>query len=380
MKRTSSIQGARLVALCAMIWSVLGVAASPPVFSVHFLGNISDGEYSQVYGINNAGQAVGVVAGSASDCPNACPVIWEGTTPTILESVQGADGYGPLSINNSGQVAGTVIFPNFTVTTLAATWINGTPTLLPAPTAQFYASYAFSINDSGQIVGAVQGGNNAGGGIAVVATVWNGLTPSLLDTPPGCGAESQANGINNNGLIVGYVDCYGYLIDPAVLWRGTTFTLLELDGTVYRAGGGVAVNDLGLIVGYAANEAGFLEAAAWPQGALTYLGILAGGNSSSATAVNSHGVIVGTSNYNNSDQASETHAVLWSHAGAQLQDLNELISPELAAQLVLTQATGINDECSIVVNGYNQSKKEGPRLIGAFLLTLNDPASCANGL
>jgi uncharacterized membrane protein len=375
VRTLSAGQWTSLLAVAALGSSSLCLAAKPPTFSVQILGNISNAEYAYVYGINNAGDAVGEVGGSASTCPNSCAVIWHGVTPTLLEQVQGAEGYGFLSINNSGQVAGTVEFPD--LNDLAVTWINGTPTLLSAPTAQFYESYAFSINDSGQIVGSVQGGNNVGGGVAVVGTVWNGLTPSLLDTPPGCGAESSARGINNNGLIVGTVDCYGYLLEPAVVWRGTTVTLLQEPNDQGAYGFAFAVNDVGLAVGSASHANG-IQAAAWPRGIFTYLGTLPNGSTSSATAVNTQGVIVGTSNI--APQSTEIHAVVWNAVGADAQDLNTLIGPEVAEQITLTTPTGINNHCAIVVNGYNQTKKLGPKVPAAFLLTPTDPSSCGIGL
>ena len=56
------------------------------------------------------------------------------------------------------------------------------------------------------------------------------------------------------------------------------------------------------------------------------------------------------------------HAALWSHNGG--------------APFDLTEATGINDSCSIVVNGFDRKTNA----VEAFLLTLIDASNCVNGL
>jgi hypothetical protein len=52
-------------------------------------------------------------------------------------------------------------------------------------------------------------------------------------------------------------------------------------------------------------------------------------------------------------------------------------SAAAAKEYVLTAATGINDSCSIVANGY--AKKTGATVSVGFLLTPTDSSGCANG-
>jgi hypothetical protein len=68
----------------------------------------------------------------------------------------------------------------------------------------------------------------------------------------------------------------------------------------------------------------------------------------------------------------------WSgiRSGNAPQDLNTLIAPSVEKTLLLLQAVGINNDCSIVVNGAYYNPPTG----SSFLLTLNDPSMCANGV
>ncbi len=370
MKRTMSHeQLSRVFAVCTVLLAPACWAAQP-MFSVQILRKIPGATASAVYGINNAGQAVGTISGSSSVCPNACVVIWNGISPTLLGTVPGASGYGPLSINNLGQVAGTAQYG--VSGTKAAVWVDGTPTLLPLPAGESFASSATSINDKGQIAGSVQAENTFDN----KATVWNDSVPTLLDTPPCCGTDSSANAINDMGLAVGYVTTPGFLLNPAAVWHGASVKMLPEGTDGDLSGGAFAVNDDGLVVGEASTTFPAYEAAAWSGGELVYLGVLPSGFDSWATAVNAQGVIVGWSSV--SEDSSEIHAVLWGGIGAGIQDLNDLINPEVAGEVVLSEATGINNHCAIVADGYVQ--KPHVQYPVAVLLTLNDPSRCHKGL
>ncbi|HEY5101838.1 MAG TPA: hypothetical protein VII70_03575 [Steroidobacteraceae bacterium] len=71
-------------------------------------------------------------------------------------------------------------------------------------------------------------------------------------------------------------------------------------------------------------------------------------------------------------------AVLWSSTSAAApQDLNKLMSAAVAKEFVLTGATGINDNCTIVANGHTRADMVNNV---AFLLKPLDPSSCVTGL
>jgi uncharacterized membrane protein len=86
--------------------------------------------------------------------------------------------------------------------------------LAPAPGDDF--SFAFGVNDAGQVAGGTQGAT-------VNAAVWkNGTTPTVLPSVPGTNSGGTAYAINNSGQVVGvsYYDSNGDSI--ATAWNGTT--------------------------------------------------------------------------------------------------------------------------------------------------------------
>lgn len=348
--------------------------AQTPTFTVQVLGDISGGAAVYVSGVNDANEAVGAAGEGTSVCPHGCAVIWHGGTPTLLKT-QPNMGSGATAINNAGQVAG-YMFPESSVLYTAVVWNNGTPTLLPAPSPQFEYSLAYAINDAGQVAGYAFGS----GGVPSEAAVWNGLTPLILGGVPGC-TTGVALGINGNGLIVGYLGCGKEGVSEPAVWKGTTATLLPIPikPTVGGRGGeAFAANDSGLIVGSSTNagnnDINPFNATAWANAVVTALGPFpTKEGSSSATAVNKQGIIVGKSTW---VVGQLTHAALWSPIGTTPQDLNLLIGTAARAEFTLTEATGINNNCSIVANGFSNKTLASK----AFLLKLSDPSTCANGL
>jgi len=354
MKRTSASR--RLSFFLAVGVPLLSTVAfgQTPMFSVKRLDLLPGQTQATAYGINNVGEVVGAVAGSRQ-CPTGCAVIWVNGSPTLLGAVAGATDTVGISINNAGQIAG--IADGDTIGFHAVIWNNGTPTLLPG--AYSTASNAAAINDAGQVVGTAE----------TSAVEWNGLTQTVLGLLPGY-TNAAGTGVNNNNLVVGGMCCDSNGDERSVVWHGTVPSLLPQLKKNVGANEGYAVNNSGLVVGEAGTGAG-PHGVAWANGVVTDLGTLA--VQSFAYAVNNRGVIVGQSNL---DDAANGHAVLWSKVGAPIQDLNKLISTTAASEVLLTRASSINDNCTIVVEGY--TRKTG--LYQALLLILNDPSKCVNGL
>jgi uncharacterized membrane protein len=365
----------KLLAVAALMGSAVCIAQSP-TFSVQVLHDFSGGAGSSVNGINNAGDAVGGAGGGSSVCPNYCAVIWHDGSPTALGAVEGASETVALSINNAGQIAGLAItgLPPAYPTDQAVIWNNGTPTLLPSPGPQYTQTYTAGVNDTGQVAGSATGLND--GNEVSVPVEWNGSTALVLSPVSGFTGPAYAAGINDNGLVVGTDDSGEFIGYPEpVAWQGTTATLLPKLEPPQGASGGkaLAVNDLGLVVGAIGNAAAFYgQAVAWANGVATALGVLRNGGFSAATAVNNRGVIVGEASTIGYD---ENHAVLWSRIGATIQDLNDLISASASGQFALTGASGINDSCAIVANGYYRRTNASV----ALLLTPTDPSFCTHG-
>jgi uncharacterized membrane protein len=368
MKRSTSAERWALLGFWALLLSAVGSTAQTPTFSVQVLRNTSGGVVVYVSGINNAGEAVGSAGEGTSACPYDCAIIWHDGRPTVLE-VEAEFGSQAIAINTAGQVVGEAYTAEILSPT-AVVWNHGTPTFLPGPNPQFPQTYVNSINDAGKVVGEASEVN-----VNIPETEaieWSGLTPTVLGTSPACTDGTEVGvptAINRDGIIVGYTGG-GHLCDEAVatVWRGTTAVLLGI-------GEPSAINNAGLIVGQSVATPG---ATAWVDGVSTPLPGTSDLLESMATAVNNLGIIVGT--IQGSDGGPPWippyHAVLWSSVSATPQDLNDLISTEDAAEYLLIEATGINDGCTIVVNGYTRRNYAQ----AAFLLKPTDPSSCVNGV
>jgi len=127
--------------------------------------------------INDRGQVVG----QTGDCISPFHgVLWDHDTVMDLGKL-GELQLAPRDINNKGQVVGFAFSPDFT-TFLAFLWQNGVATnlgTLPAPLG--IASFGFSVNEKGQVVGTSideQGDPHAFIWQQGVMTELNDLTPA----------------------------------------------------------------------------------------------------------------------------------------------------------------------------------------------------------
>ena len=160
------------------------------------------------------------------------------------------------------------------------------------------------------------------------------------------GSTSQANDINDSGEIVGTVS---EPVKRAVLWLGKS-NLIEL-GTLsnFNESEAVSISNNGTIAGNAIGlnfAPHFRRAVLWEPGKhlIRDLGALEGGEESRANDVNIRSEVVGTST---SDHGSR--AFIWTRTKGMV-DLNALIA---LPGVVLTEATGINNQGDIVAIGHN---------------------------
>jgi probable HAF family extracellular repeat protein len=353
----------RLLAIATPLLPAVCLAQSP-VFTVQSLG----GETPSVNGLNDAGDSVGTANEGIFPCPAGCATVWTGKVlETIYPEAYGSVGYG---INNASQVVGYAFTSaSATYPLEAVIWNDGKPSVLPSPGPQYTSTTAAAINATGQVVGTADVGDTESSSAAVV---WNGSTPAVLGLLPGYGSSS-ASGINDSGLIVGYLCCDDNMNPKAAVWHGSNPALLPTLAPSQAAGSkAVAVNNSGVVVGQANTTVQATHAVAWSQGVVTDLGTL-GGSRSFAKALNNRGIIVGYSD----TVSGQPHATIWASIGGPPQDLNALLTPTASERFVLTEATGINDSCTIVGNGVVRGNTNE---LVAVVLRLTDASLCVNGL
>jgi probable HAF family extracellular repeat protein len=265
--------------------------------------------------INNLGQAVGVTSlpsGSIS------PTIWAVSVP----SDPGANTRG---INDAGHVAGFQAGRATLTNGTSVTVLDNSVSSPPITTG----SQAYDVNNADQAVGSSYSVTNNNINTYVSrATLWSGGTTTDLGTLGG--KSSFAFDINNSGQIVGYSNpTLGSFATHATLWSGGIATDLDTLGGFSSAA--VGINDAGQIVGTAEIPGNNLRhGVLWDSGKMIDLGALAGGYSE-ANAINNLGQIVGT---------SDGKAFLWEKGV--MTDLNSLVNLSLGG-FILNNARGIND-------------------------------------
>src|SRR6516225_1616511 len=161
-------------------------------------------------------------------------------------------------------------------------------------------SYAFGINNHGEIVGVSQTSS-----FPFHAFLYSSGRVIDLGTLPD-GSYSTATAINAKGQIVGYSLTSGPGYGHAFLYdAGSMFDLGTLGGDSSWAG---AINDQSQVAGSADTSSGATHAVLFSSGTLIDLGILPGGTNSSAATINEIGEMAGEAD----TSSGATHAVLYS--------------------------------------------------------------------
>jgi probable HAF family extracellular repeat protein len=262
------------------------------------LGTLPGGSFSEAFAINDLRQVVGFSTHDEATCTESTgcwhAFLWENGTMTDLGALDGDVLSYAYSINNQGQIAGISNRGSSTDPWHAVVWDHGTITDLgPVPGAR--NTFAFGVNDKGQVAGSWEGPSGR------KPLLWSQGSTIALSTLPGS-TYTEAYKINNRGLVVGVSQTDR---PPAVLWtQGKIRDLGMLPDAAWSFGRDV--NNLGQVVGESLIPSSGHRAFVWEDGSMVDLGTLPGGTDSYARGVNDSGLIVGASH-----NGLRVRAVLW---------------------------------------------------------------------
>ncbi|MFN8571065.1 MAG: PKD domain-containing protein [Gemmatimonadaceae bacterium] len=299
------------------------------------LPDLPGGGFTQAFAINNAGEIVGE---SVVGAGGVRPVLWgTGGAPVDLGLPAGVPYGSARFITDSGYIAGATAFQQTALGT-PIQFRPGAPIAFPGLVPPTGVAYAWSVNNTGILVGSAR--NYTYPRRFERAVRWVNGQIEDLGVPNGM-AFTLGFGINDTGDIVGQTAADFLVGDRlAFVWRAGVFTLLPtLGGTQNNIA--YYIHNNGNIVGTSSDAAGAARPALWQGGQVRDLGAPVGSGLVEAFAVNATGMAVGHA----SPLGLET-AVLF--ANGQMVPLPQ---PPLGIPQT-TVAYGVNDAGQIVGSGY----------------------------
>jgi probable HAF family extracellular repeat protein len=314
-----------------------------------------------VSGINEKGEIVGQ---TFNDQSRARAFLWQKGRMTDLGDLGLANGQSPIlsafAVNRDSRVVGTSMGTKSPSPIRAFFWDHGRISDLGTVAGAGNDTFATSINDHGDIVGA---GYRSPGDLRALR--WVKKAPVELGGLPDGRIAVQAFGISEHADIVGYLSPGGAVgFAHAFIWTKGKFTDLgTLPGTNLSFAN--AVNELRQVVGQSLNTRapGTGRAFLWEEGSLLDLGKAASKHTSSeARAINKNGTVVGVS-------GTGSVTVAWVWREGVIKDLNTLIATDdpNRAFVQLVKAAGVNEHEQIAAQGYD--KRRGSAFIRGYLLT-----------
>jgi probable HAF family extracellular repeat protein len=324
-------------------------------YTVTDLGTLGGTSGTYAYGINDSGEVVGY-SYTTSGAQRA--FLYNNGTMQNLGALSGATGLSEAQgINSSGAVVGTMV--NSTGTLRAFLYENGTVHDLGSLGGAAGESEGYAINGSFEVVG---DSSIASGGSHPF--LYNNTMQDLgsLSTR----SPNGALGINDSGEVVGY-SYTASGVERAFLYNGTMQDLGSLGGA---DGGSCAygINNGGEVVGVSDTSSDGSHAFLYKNGTMQDLGTLIGVTGfSEAEGINNSGEVVGWSDTTHTAQSGVQDAFV--DMNGKMTDLN-IYLPQFTG-IHLDNATGVNDEGQIIVNGTDNGQD------CAFLLTPNEAPGSA---
>lgn len=254
---------------------------------------LTGGGENRAYGINSTG----VVTGWSASSAGTFAVRYNAGSVTSFGTLGGGNSYGQ-AINNIGEIAGSALLPKTQGNFPTHAVLYSGPTIKDLGTiTSGDDSFAYSINSNGTIVGYSGDQDQLDHATAFVwtPTTANGTTGSMVRVGSFGGNFSYAFGINDGGQIVGASGLPGDSVSHAFLKTGATMSDLgTLGGTTSEA---LGINNISMVVGDARNAAAVKHAFLYANGTIADLNNLipAGSNWTlqKATAINDLAQIVG---------------------------------------------------------------------------------------
>ena len=315
-----SVRGRRLGVIVAVVLALTlsnaGTrAAAPSSYGITDLGTLG-GAVSFAYDVNDAAQVVGY----SPTAFHTHAFLWQNGQMTDLGSLM-SNFSAAYAVNASGTAVGNSPVSNGNPR--ATMWRDGRIIDLTPDLAVYESSWASSINDAGTWVGSVQ---------LLELPPWHGfVADGFARTPIGHlgGGSSFPNDINNARQVVG--SSYTKIVDGveqvehAFLWQNGVLTDLGVlpDDAESTA---VAINSFGIIVGSSSriNMVTFQETRRpfiYDNGSMTAIPVPS--LDAQAADINDSGVVVGTMKA--SGGLSGNHA--WVYQDGVVTNLNSLVVP-----------------------------------------------------
>jgi probable HAF family extracellular repeat protein len=306
------------------------------------LGAVPPETVSQGYGLNSAGQA----AGTSSNPNGAIATLFSDRRAIDLGLLEANDVSVAAGINASAEVVGFEYFSSTAANTPHA-WVFSSGELLDIHSPSLFpaGTKAFGINASGVVVG--QGYLTSSSFHVFVYE--NG---QMVDIGPPGSFQANPVAINDAGEILG--SYYTSSTDNGqFLYSNGKFTKLAA-GPAGTSTSASAINSVGVIVG-SISVNGLSHAALYSNGVWTDLGTLPGATAgTAATGINTAGQVIAVASYRVTSYhpfipAKTVACVIQNGA---VVDLNTLIPPNTGFNL--SRAIAINDAGQILCNTKTQ--------------------------